>query len=61
MDIGESAIDSLDVFLSYDGYKSTFRQHWATLGGPKVGEIAKKHGFFQAQLAHSLNMSRNMS
>ena len=60
-DMGEGAIDSLDVCLSYEGYKSTFRQHWATLGGPKVGEIAKKHGFFQAQLAQSLNMSRNMS
>ena len=45
-DMGEGAIDSLDVCLSYEGYKSTFRQHWATLGGPKVGGIAKKHVFF---------------
>ena len=30
-DMGEGAIDSLDVCLSYEGYKSTFRQHWATL------------------------------
>ena len=60
-DMGEGAIDSVDVCLSYEGYKSTFRQQYATLGGPKVCEITKKHVFFQAQLAQSLNMSRNMS
>ena len=45
--------------LSYEGYKSTIRQRWATLGGPQVGEIAKKP--FLAQLAQSLNIGRNMS
>ena len=43
--MGEGAIDSLDVCLSYEGYKSAFKHHWATLGGFKVGEIAKKMFF----------------